>query len=292
MIKSMTGFGKSELRTKFGLFGAEAKTLNHKFLEITTKLPNSLAIFDDKVKVLIKNKVKRGKVYFNLIHDTYQENGGYIFIDENLAKRYSHRLKKLEKQLNLGGPVKLSDIISFPGVINYKLATKDTTKMWPYMREVINETLEKLTKDREKEGSYLFRDLTKRIRKIKRIIDNIKKNASSNVKNYKKRLQDRIKELSGGYPMDRGRLEMEVALFAKNSDITEELTRLSNHIQNFTKTIKRSGEVGKKLDFIAQELNREVNTVGSKASGFNISRGVIEIKTEIEKVREQLKNIE
>ncbi len=292
MIRSMTGFGKGEVRARFGFFVAEIKTVNHKFLEITFKLPNSLAMFDDKVKTLVKNRIKRGKIYLNLIHETAEGGTGSIFIDENLARGYSSGLKRLRKKLNIKDPIRLADIVSFPGVINYKLAGKGTAKMWPFVKEVIEEALKKLVKDREKEGNALFKDLIRRINKVHRIVSNIKNRAASNVQNYKKKLQDRIKELSGGYPIDRGRLEVEVALFAKNSDITEELTRLNNHIHNFTGTIRKDREVGKKLDFIAQELHREINTIGAKSSGFNVSSGVIEIKTEIEKIREQLKNIE
>lgn len=292
MIKSMTGFGKAQTRTKFGLFVAEIKTLNQKFLEMAFKLSNSLAIFDDRVKTLVKSRVKRGKVYLNLIHEATRESAGNIFIDEKLARDYSAGLRRLKKRLNIKDPVKLADIVAFPGVINCKLATKGAAKMWPSVKEAVEEALKKLDTDRKKEGGFLFKDLTKRMNKIKRIVSNIEKKAASNVEGYKKKLEDRIKELSGGYSIDKGRLEVEVALFAKNSDITEELTRLKNHMQNFARTIGENGEVGKKLDFIAQELHREINTIGAKSSGFNISSGVIEVKTEIEKIREQLKNIE
>ena len=292
MIRSMTGFGKGALKTKKGTFTVEVRTLNHKFLEITPKLSNGLALFDERVKSLVKNKVKRGKVYLNLTHDMTEDTSTNITVDEKLAKKYLNKLEKLKKKLNLGGAITLPEVISFPGVINYKLMEKDIAKFWPYIKEATEKALKNLIKDREKEGSSLFIDLTKRARKIKNIGSGIKKNATHDVHNYKRRLQGRIKELSGGYTIDKGRLEVEVALFAKNSDITEELTRLASHIRNFTRTIKKSGEVGKKLDFISQELHREINTVGSKSSGFNISKGVIEVKTEIEKIREQLKNIE
>ncbi len=292
MTRSMTGFGKGEAQTRFGFFSAEIKTLNHKFLEITFKLPNSLAIFDDKVKTLVKNRIKRGKIYLNLVHETPEGGTGNIFIDESLARSYSSGLKRLRKKLNIKDPIRLADIVSFPGVINYKLAAKGTAKMWPFVKEAIEEALKKLVKDREKEGNALFKDLIRRINKINRIVSNIKNKAASNVQKYKKKLEDRIKELSGGYHIDAGRLEVEVALFAKNSDVTEELTMLNNHIHNFTRTIRKDSEVGKKLDFIAQELHREINTIGAKSSGFNVSSGVIEVKTEIEKIREQLKNIE
>ena len=292
MIKSMTGFGKATVKTKGHAFVSELRTLNHKFLEITPKLPNSLGVFEDRVKALVKNKIRRGKIYLNLTHDTSHEVNTDILIDEKLARTYCNKLRSLKKRLNVEGAPSLADIISFPGVINSKLTEKNVTKLWPSVKEVIGEALEMLVEDREREGSFLFADLTSRVKKIKKIILSIKRNATHNVRNYKKRLQDRIKELSGGYAIDKGRLEVEVALFAKNSDITEELTRLDNHLHNFTKTIRKPGEVGKKLDFIAQELHREINTIGSKSSGFNISKGAIEIKTEIEKIREQLKNIE
>jgi len=292
MIRSMTGFGRAESQTRFGLFIVEIRTVNHKFLEITHKLPNSLGVFDDKVKSLIKSKIKRGKLYLNLIHETAEEVGTNIFIDEDLAKSYFNKLKKLKNKLKLEENIKLSDVTSFPGVINYKMGEKDVTKMWPIVKSVMEKALESLVKDREREGSFLANDLTMRMRRIKDIVGDIKKSSVSNVKKYKSRLSDRINELSNGYQVDRGRLEVEVALFAKNSDITEELTRLENHMRNFNKTIRKTGEAGKKLDFIAQELHREINTVGSKSSGFNISKGVIEVKTEIEKIREQLKNIE
>jgi len=292
MIKSMTGFGRDEIRTRFGLFAAEIRTLNHKFLEVTPKLPNSLVVFDDKVKSIVKSKIKRGKIYINFIHETTGEASANIYIDEKLAVNYVNKLKKLRRRLGIEGKIKLAEVISFPGVINYKPGPKDTSRMWPLMREVAEGALKKLIKDREREGSFLFQDMMKRLRRVKTIVKDITQSASSNVRAYKKRLKQRIKELSNGYAVDKGRLEVEVAIFAKNSDITEELTRLSNHIRNFTRAIKKTGEVGKKLDFIAQELHREINTVGSKSSGFNISKGVIEIKTEIEKIREQLKNIE
>ena len=292
-IKSMTGFGRGEFKTKTaGFFVAEIKTLNHKFLEVTPKLPNGLAMFDDKIKALVKHSVKRGKVYLNLVHDTIKQGASNILIDEKLAENYCNKLKKLSKKLNIKNAIGLPDIISFPGVITYKSAGKYAVKLWPFAKKAVNAALTELIKDREKEGAFLCKDLTSRMRAIKEIIAGIKTSSRHNVQNYKKKLSQRIKELSGNYPIDRGRLEIEVALFAKNTDITEELTRLNNHMQNFSRTIRKKGEVGKKLDFIAQELHREINTVGSKSSGFNISKGVIEVKTDIEKIREQLKNIE
>jgi uncharacterized protein (TIGR00255 family) len=292
MIQSMTGFARAEKRVKFGIFIVEIKTLNHKSLDITYKMSNGLAVFDERAKDLIKNKIGRGKVYLNVMHESAEGDTSHVVINEKLAKQYATKLKKLKRTLSLGDDINLKDIVSFPGVITYKMTQSDINKVWPVLKEVINSAIKKLIKAREREGSFLLKDFLKRIEKIRTITKNIKKNASANVRLYKKKLKDKIKELSDGYTMDRGRLEIEVALFAKNSDITEELTRLDSHIQNFSKIIKGRGEAGKKLDFISQELHREINTIGSKANAFNVSKGVIEIKTEIEKIREQLKNIE
>ena len=292
MIQSMTGFARAEKRAKFGIFIVEIKTLNHKSLDITYRMPNGLAIFDERVKDLIRDKIRRGKVYLNILHESAESDTSHIVINEKLAKQYATKLKRLKKTLNLGDSVNLKDIVSFPGVITYKMTQSDINKVWPVLKEAIEKAIKKLTKAREREGSFLLKDFLKRIKKISKIIKNINKNATSNVRLYKKKLRDKIKELSNGYAMDKGRLEIEVALFAKNSDITEELTRLDSHIQNFSRIIKGRGEAGKKLDFISQELHREINTIGSKANAFNVSKGVIEVKTEIEKIREQLKNIE
>ena len=193
----------------------------------------------------------------------------------------------------MAGEIKVSDIISFPGVVNQKLTQKNIQRLWPALKKVISKSMDKLLMDRQREGAFLYRDIIRRVKKIAKTVSTIKRKSNLSVLDYKKKLKNRIKELSGNQPMDNGRIEMEVAIYAKQSDISEELTRLKNHIENFNRTInKASGEVGKKLDFIAQELHREINTVGAKSSDYGISRGVIEAKTEIEKIREQLKNIE
>ena len=292
MIKSMTGFARTQKRAKSGIYTAEIKSLNHKFLDISCNLPNDIAAFEDKVKNLIKLKIKRGKVYCTITHEILAKDIPSVKINETLAKQYAKKLKKIKKIAGIKESIKMTDLLSFPGVVEEKSGQKDVAKLWPSVKEAVLSVLDRLVIDRGKEGRFLLKDITKRIKRIKKIMKDIKKSSSFNVKRYKQKLSERIKELSKGLSIDKGRLEIEVALFAKNSDITEELIRIENHLENFSRTIKKGGEAGKKLDFITQELHRETNTIGSKASGFNISRGVIEVKTEIEKIREQLKNIE
>ena len=292
MIRSMTGFGSSKSKSKYGVVTAEIKTVNHKFVEITCKLPNSLVIFEERIKSLLQKEIKRGKVYFNLIYEGASPHVDSLYVDKKLAESYYNKLHSLKKAFKLEGGIKLNDIILFPGVLNYRSAEKDISKLWPSVHGAVDSALERLINERGKEGKSLYKDFKKRIKKIKKHINRIKNKSYVNVKNYKTKLEQRIKEISKGKGINSERLEVEVALYAKNSDISEEITRLKNHISNFDRIIGKNGEAGKKLDFIAQELHREINTVGSKSSDYTISKSVIEIKSEIEKIREQLKNIE
>jgi len=292
MISSMTGFGRGSFKSRLGIFTAEVKTVNHKYLEVTCKLPNSLSIFEDKVKTLIQTIIKRGKVYYNLIHEGASPHADSLFVDKELAKKYYDKLSYLKKSLNLYGNIDVSDIISLPGILDYKNREKNISKCWPSIEKATASALNKLIVERDKEGKALFIDLKKRLVIINDHVLRIKDKSKKNVKGYKRKLEERIEEISGTQIVNNGRLEMEVALYAKNSDISEEVTRLKNHILNFERTINDSGEAGKKLDFIAQELHREINTVGSKSNDYAISKSVIEIKSEIEKIREQVKNLE
>lgn len=292
MIRSMTGFGSGKSRSKHGIVTSEIKTVNHKFLEISCKLPNSLSVFEDKIKLLLQKGIRRGKVYFNLIYEGASPHADSLYVDKKLAESYYNKLNSLRKIFRLEGEVRISDIITFPGILNYKTSEKDVSKLWPSVSEATHLAIARLINEREKEGKTLCRDFKKRLQRIKRYVFKIRDRAHGNVKDYKRRLEERIKEISGIQAINNERLEMEVALYAKNSDISEEIIRLKNHLSNFNKTITNAGEAGKKLDFIAQELHREINTVGSKSNDYTISKSVIEVKSEIEKIREQVKNIE
>lgn len=292
MIRSMTGFGSSKAKAKSGTVTAEVKTVNHKFLEVSYKLPNSLSLFEDKVKALVQKDIKRGKVYLNLIHEGNSHHGGNLHLDIKLAKKYYRKLNELRKELAIDETVGLQDIVAYPGVLNHSVTHKEVSRLWPVMRRALARALQRLVNEREREGRHLSRDLKKRLSRIRKHVGRIKEKSYTNVRHYKKRLEQRIQEISGLRPINNDRLEMEVALFAKNSDITEEITRLKGHVKNFDRIVRKGGETGKKLDFVAQEMHREANTVGSKSNDYEISKRVIEIKSEIEKIREQVKNIE
>lgn len=297
MIKSMTGFGKAECilpggKTPKGKVTVEIKTVNHKFLDISLRLPVGMSVFEDKVKDVVQKNIRRGKMNINIAYDGALLKEGKVIIDQKTARRYYAELSKLEKNLGLKDGITVKDLAALPGVVSYEIEEAKVAALWPKVKVALDKALVKLGKDREKEGHALFVDLSTRAKKIKSLLGTIKSRAYLNIDEYRRKFNDRIKDLTGGRTIDMGRLEMEVAIFAKNSDISEEITRLDNHLANFLKTISENGEVGKKVDFIAQELHRETNTIGSKASDFKISKSVIEIKGEIEKIREQAKNLE
>jgi uncharacterized protein (TIGR00255 family) len=294
MIKSMTGFGKGEASNKFGKVKVEVRSVNHKFLEISARLPEGLLDFEEKVRQTAAGFVRRGKVNLNVIYEDGLDSADKIVIDEKLAKTYYRLLTALKKKIALEGSIRLDQLIGLPGVITYEPKHAFPVKIWPCVEDALVEAFEHLDRSRLKEGRALYADITKRVELIERAMKVIKERSKTNVKFYKERLKNSIKEVSGGSVklFDKSRIEQEVALYAKNSDITEEIIRIEAHRKNLNDSLAKDAEVGKKVDFIAQELNREINTIGSKASDFRISQKVIQIKSEIEKLREQAKNIE
>lgn len=292
MIRSMTGFGKASSKFGNGKITIELKTVNHKFFDATLKLPNGISVFEDRIKEVLQRNIMRGKVNLNLIYDGTLVREEKININKNAARAYHKELSRLGKYLGLKDDVTIKDVISLPGVLSYGGMEESLTEFWPKIKAALDAAIKKLVADREKEGRATYRDLAGRAKNIERLLAEIRSRTHLNLEEYRKAFADRVKDLSGGRDIDKGRLEMEVAIYAKNSDISEEVNRLSNHLVNFNKTIASNGEVGKKIDFIAQELHREINTIGSKASDFRISKNAIDIKGEIEKIREQAKNLE
>ena len=292
MVRSMTGFGRAGSSFRNGKITVEIKTVNHKFFDATLKLPNSMSAFEDGIKEILQKKIVRGKINLSLVYDGKPLRNECLAVNKDIAKYYYGELLKLKKYLGSSDEISTKDIMALPGVLAYGAGSENLAQIWPKTREAVEKALGRLISDREKEGRSLCADLTRRAKKIEKMLTLIKARSHLNIGEYRKRFADRVKDLTSGRQIDIGRLEMEVAIFAKNSDISEEVTRLKNHLVNFNNTISSKGEVGKKIDFIAQELHREINTIGSKASDFKISRNGIEIKSEIEKIREQAKNLE
>ncbi len=294
MIKSMTGFGKGEAKSKYGVIKAEVRSVNHKFLEFSVKLPEVIAVFEDKIREMAAGSIKRGKVNLSLIYEDGVASADKIVVDEEVAKAYYKQISHLKKKINVEGSIRLDQIITLPGVIKYEPKETAPSKIWQWVEGALTETFKKLDEARKQEGRAIDADLKKRIRTIGAATKVINERAQINIKAYRERLKKSISDISkeAAPGFDKGRMEQEVALYAKNSDVTEEITRICAHLKNLRDTIDKDAEAGKKIDFIAQELHREINTVGSKSGDFKISQKVILIKSEIDKLREQAKNIE
>lgn len=293
MLRSMTGFGKGEVDFKKGTITVEIRSLNHRFFDINNRLPNSFYALEIPLTEQVKKQIKRGSVYLNLMTEQPNAKENHLFLNHKMARRYYSMLNQLKKSLNLKGEIKLNQIMAFPNLITYKEKPKDINSFYPAIRLALDKALKALVKMREDEGRAMFNDLSKRADTIKKILAHIEHHSEATVKTYKKKLLKRIRQLVGTGNLDKERLETEVALFVKNCDIQEEITRLFSHINNFKKTLRgKEGGVGKKLDFITQEMHRESNTIGQKASDFKISEDIIQIKGEIEKIKEQVQNVE
>ena len=292
MIRSMTGFGTGEAKARNGAITVEIKTVNHKFLDSSLKLPNNIASFEDKINGILQKKIKRGKVYLNLSYEGTLAKGGKVNIDKKAASDYYTALVGLKKHLKLKDEISIKDIVALPGVVNYQVIEAASEEIWPKVKQAVEKAVNALILSREKEGKALYADLANRIKIIDKALRLIESRVTVNINEYRKKFAEKVKDLTNGREIDMGRLEVEVAIYAKNSDISEEITRLKNHLSNLKKTLEGGDELGKKLDFIAQEMHREINTIGSKASDFKTSKSVIDVKGEIEKIREQAKNLE
>lgn len=293
MVRSMTGFGRGDTATPKGKIQIEVRTVNHRFFEISSRLPENLLIFEDRLRAEVAKKIKRGKVNLSLTYDSPRKTDPRLVINRSLAKKYKNLLLDLKRSLKLKDDINFSQIISFPGVITVDDRLREEAELWRHVRSALGRALDGLMRMRKEEGKSLVADIMKRKNAILKDILSIERRSRTALKEYRIRLLKKIRELSSGkVSLDKGRIELEVALFAKNSDISEELTRIKSHLKSFEGALGRNDEVGRQLDFIAQELHREINTVGQKASDYKIAQLAISIKGEIEKIREQIQNVE
>jgi len=293
MIGSMTGFGKGQHLHQGRRITIELKSLNQRYFELSCRLPNSLNFMESKIKDCIHKKVKRGRVMLNLSLEGFEDKAKRLQLDENLAKKYQKLLSGLAKKLRLKKDISLKQITSLPDVIIYEPKPKDHAKLWPYIQKALDKALQQLVSSRQREGKFLRRDLEKRAGAIAGFITKIKARLPLSIQHHRSQLKKRIYEISKGEAvLQKERLEIEVAMFVRGTDISEEITRVGAHLNSFKEMLSVGREVGRKLDFTAQELFREVNTIGAKAQDAKIGRWIVEIKEEIEKIREQAQNIE
>ena len=301
MIKSMTGFGRSELKSKQGHIKAEIKTSNHKFLEISSKLPNHLAEFEEGLRKIVSQELRRGKINLFISAPDFSVFSSRLILNETLAKEVSQNITRLKKVLKLNGApaasaseeaMRLREVLHYPDVLVKDISSNRQGLFFKDLEKALRLALQKLKVSRAAEGKALENDLKKRLDEMKRSLRVIEKRIPLVAREYKKTLQGKIKEFLKNGEVSSDRLTQEVALFVKNADISEEVTRLKSHLQAMSRTLNESGELGRKIDFIAQEMYREANTMGAKSNDVTMANQVIQIKSAIEKIREQAQNVE
>lgn len=292
MLKSMTGYGKGEATAPNGNFLVEIRAVNHRYGEISVRLPRSFYAFENEVKRLAASVLKRGKIDISVQWDEAAAANNAPQLDIAVARGYYDAYTRLVKELNVPQDAPISYIMSLKGVMKEVSATVDETELQPQLLAAVKVAVEALDVMRTREGEALAQDLQARRRQIAEWSNLVGERTPQVVLEYRQKLKTRLEQLLEGAEMDESRLAQEIALLADRSDITEELVRLSSHFNQFDEALRSSEPVGRKLDFLMQEMNREVNTIGSKSNDAGITNLVIQIKAEMEKMREQVQNVE
>tara|TARA_B100002052_G_C15843143_1_gene581155 strand:+ start:55 stop:930 length:876 start_codon:yes stop_codon:yes gene_type:complete len=291
-MNSMTGYGRGEAARGGAKFTVEISTVNRKQAELSLYLPRELDALESRARDEINAKVSRGRIAARVQWTAKSGDRAQVEIDRNLAKEYAKEYRKLATDLKLGGEVSLDTILRAPGVLQTSEEELDVELLWTPLRTAVRAALKELLAMRAREGANLKKDLQKRIDALQKSVKAVKRQAPKTVRRHREALLDRLNQSGLDLKLDDERVLKEVALFADRIDITEELTRLESHFGQFADYAKSKGPVGRTLDFLSQEMNREVNTIGSKANDPLISRLVVAMKSELEKFREQVQNVE
>lgn len=292
MIKSMTGFGRCEKVTEEYKLSVEMKAVNHRYLDMSIKMPKKFNYFEAGIRNLLKNDIQRGKVDVFINYEDYTENKMSLKYNASLAAEYMEYFKKMEEQFGIANDIKVSALARMPEVLTMEEVPDDEDSMWKLLSEVITEAAGSFVESRVREGEHLKNDLLGKLDYMLEQVAFIEERSPKIVAEYRTKLEEKVHELLESASIDEGRIATEVTIFADKICVDEETVRLRSHIDHTRKELLAGGSVGRKLDFIAQEMNREANTILSKANDLEISEHAIILKTEIEKVREQIQNIE
>lgn len=292
MIKSMTGFGRSTYENEGREYIIEIKSVNNRFTDINIKMPRNLNYLEEKIRKQILSNISRGKVEVSIQLNNNSDLGKKINLNTDIANRYIEELKKLTEETNIIDNINIMDIAKFPDVLNIKIDEEAEEIIEKELFIALDSAIDSFLDMRQKEGSKIKVDLENRIEVIKRKIEQISSISAGLVDEYVVKLETRIKELLKTDVVDQTRLAQEVVIYSDKCSVEEEITRLKSHISQFLNLLNENIAIGKKLDFLIQEMNRETNTIGSKANNLEITNFVVDIKTELENVREQIQNIE
>ncbi|MBS7298462.1 MAG: YicC family protein [Eubacteriales bacterium] len=292
MIKSMTGYGRSEAVIDGKKIYCEIKSVNHRYSDYSIKVPRNHGFLEDKIKKLASEKISRGKVDIYVGIEYCETSDRKIYLNSELAKEYISALSQLRDEMSLRDDISVMGVARFPDIFRAERLEEDEDKLWEAVKEVTGKALAEFTAMREREGERIEKDLTARIEYMRSVAAKVEERSPETVEEYKNKLYSKIAEVLDGREVDEARVLTEVAIFADKIAVNEETVRLCSHFDEFYKIISSDEPAGRRLDFLIQEINREINTTGSKSNDIEISRYVVELKGETEKLREQVQNIE
>lgn len=291
-MKSMTGYGRAKLQKESREYIVEIKSVNHKYLDMNIKLPRNLFCMEDRVRKSISNKISRGKIDVFITYINNGIEGKNILINKDIARLYIKDLEELANENNIASGLRATEISKLPEVLNIVIDEDDEDKIWSDLNECLEEALSNFVNMRETEGERIKLDLEERLNEINENVAKIIQNSTGLIEEYVVKLRNRIKEMLDTDIVDETRLAQEIVIYSDKISIEEEITRIKSHIEQFRTLLDEKDPIGKKADFIIQEMNRETNTMGSKSGSIDIINLVIKIKTQIEDIREQIQNIE
>ena len=292
MLRSMTGYGRATYEIDAREYVVEIKSVNNRYSDISIKMPRSISFLEDKIKKLISNAITRGKIEVFVSFTNNSDIGRNIEINREIAKRYIEEMRKLASEQNINSNIEVIDVMKMPDVLNTKI---DETAEEVIKEELIactNEAIMNFISMREVEGEKIKEDLEKRINIISEKINKINSISTGLVEEYIVKLEKRVNELLKPNAVDETRLAQEIVIYSDKCSVEEEITRMKSHISQFLSLLDKDNSNGKRIDFLIQEMNRETNTIGSKANNLEITNYVVDIKTELENIREQIQNIE
>ena len=292
MIRSMTGFGRAEIIENDRRYTVEVKTVNHRYLEANIKIPKALSLFESSIRTILKQYLERGKVDMFITFEDNSATTARVKYNSAIAHEYADHLQKMSEEFGLDNDMRISSLARFPDVFTMEDSNTDENLLWQGLEKAVIKALGQVVETRSEEGANLEKDIVGKLDEMLKNVAYIEERAPGVVAEYREKLRAKVQEMLKDAEIDEARIVTEVTIFADKICVDEEVVRLRSHIDTMKKTIRNGGNVGRKLDFIAQEMNREANTTLSKANDLATSDAAIELKTSIEKIREQIQNIE
>ena len=292
MIKSMTGFGRAELVDEEKKITVEMKSVNHRYLDINMRMPKKLSFFEAAIRNLLKEYIQRGKVDLFITYEDYTQARVSVKYNREIARQYLTYIQEMGSEFGLDTEITAASLSKYPEVFTMEEQTPDEKELWTALEEVIRRTAGQFVESRTQEGAHLRQDILEKLKTMDKKVDLVEHRSPEILREYREKLEGKVKELLADSQIEESRIAAEVILFADKICTDEETVRLKSHIHRMEEVLHENEGVGRKLDFIAQEMNREANTILSKANDLETSNLAIDLKTEIEKVREQIQNIE